>query len=235
MEDSARVLVIVPSRNRFDRLQYMLGEALRLSGGGADFAVCTDDDDPAPYGDLVSDRVAWFHGRRKSMCAWTNYAAAHPRACRYGYLASFGDDHVPRTRGWDGALPGAIEEAGGTGIAYGDDLHQGGDLPTAPVISRDITDALGWMCLPGLASKYCDDAWKILGGGAGCLLYEPEVVIEHVHPDAGKAPQDAVYVAGNESYPDDGHVFRAWTRAGAAADTDRVRQLMAARRRGVPA
>jgi hypothetical protein len=222
-----RILVIVPSRGRPERLSYMLGEALSLSGGTADFAVCTDEDDTSGYADPGSSRVLWFRGRRRSMCAWTNWAAAHPRACRYGYLASLGDDHVPRTQDWDGKLAAAIS---GTGIAYGDDLHQGEDLPTAPVISRDITDALGWMCLPGLASKYCDDAWKILGGGAGCLTYVPEVIIEHVHPDAGKAPQDATYADGNDAYEDDGRVFRAWSRAGAAADTDLVRQAMARRR-----
>lgn len=224
-----RILVIVPSRGRPDRLAYMLGEALSLSDGTADFAVCTDEDDTSGYADPGSSRVLWFRGRRRSMCTWTNWIAAHPRACRYGYLASLGDDHVPRTQDWDGKLAAAA----GTGIAYGDDLHQGEALPTAPVISRAITDALGWMCLPGLASKYCDDVWLRLGRDAGCLAYAPEVIIEHVHPDAGKAPHDPTYAAGNDAWQGDERVFRLWERTGAGIDAATVRCVMA--RQAVPA
>jgi hypothetical protein len=229
-----RILVIVPSRGRPERLRYMLKEALQLSDGSADFAVCTDSDDTSGYGDLCGDRVLWFRGSSRRMCAWTNYVAAHPRACRYGYLASLGDDHVPRTAGWDGALVSAITAAGGTGIAYGDDLHQGAALSTAPVISRDITDALGWMCLPGLASKFCDNVWMRLGTGSGCLSYVPGVVIEHVHPDAGKTAMDETYTAGYGTWEGDERVFRLWERTGAADDVRIVEQVMK-RRREVPA
>jgi hypothetical protein len=48
------------------------------------------------------------------------------------YLASLGDDHRPRTKGWDRRLIDAIESLGGApGIAYGDDKLQGAALPTA--------------------------------------------------------------------------------------------------------
>src|SRR5215469_9696333 len=119
--DGGRILVIVPSRQRPLRLTYMLDEALRLSGGAADFAGCTDDDDDSGYENPGDPRVLWFRGRRRSMCAWTNYVASHPRACRYSALGSFGDDHVPRTRDWDLMMAAGLA-APGTGIVYGDDL-----------------------------------------------------------------------------------------------------------------
>jgi hypothetical protein len=240
-----RSLWIVPSRGRPGRLAGMLDTALQLSSGIADFAVCTDDDDPdaagyeALRGRVPDGRVLWFTGRRRSMCAWTNYAAAHPRACRYSALGSMGDDHLPATRGWDLILAAALASPG-TGIAYGDDLHQRENLATAPLISRRITDALGWMCLPGLASKFCDNVWMVLGRGAGCLAYVPRVTIEHVHPDAGKTAMNGTYTRGYADYPGDEHVYRLWCGHGpgdehsaAAADIRTVRGALA-RCRPVP-
>jgi hypothetical protein len=232
-----RSLWIIPSRGRSARLAGTLEAALDLSSGQADFAVCTDDDDPDDgYGALPGlmppGRVLWFSGRRRSMCSWTNFAAAHPRACRYGSLGSMGDDHVPRTRDWDLVLAAALAVPG-TGIAYGDDLHQRGTLPTAPLISRVITDALGWMCLPGLEHMFCDNVWKRLGENAQCLAYVPRAVIEHLHPDAGKAAMDATYAGGYDAWPGDERVFRLWERNGAADDVATVKAAMA--RRTVPA
>jgi hypothetical protein len=231
-----RILVITPSRGRPDRLGYMLGETLGLSGPGTHVAVCTDNDDPHldGYDELAArarqdwpDRVFWHRGNRRNLASWTNYVVAWPRAARYGYLASFGDDHVPRTEGWDEQLIAAIRAGGGTGIAYGDDKHQHEALPTAPVISRDITDALGWMILPGLRHMYCDNVWRVLSELAGCRFYVPEVVIEHVHPDAGKAGMDATYQEGYNAYPDDQLVFDNWQGSGAVMrDVKRVKGAM---------
>ena len=89
-------------------------------------------------------------------------------------------------QGWDRLLLEALDKLGGEGIAYGNDLHQGEALPTAPVISSGIVGALGWMMGPGLKHMHVDDVWRDLGQAAGCLAYVPEVVIEHQHPDAGK-------------------------------------------------
>jgi hypothetical protein len=229
-----RILVITPSRGRPDRLAYMLQETLGLSGPGTHVAVCIDDDDPelAGYEELReavrhTGRVLWYRGRRKNMSDWTNYVVAHPRTTRYPYLASLGDDHVPRTAGWDEELIAAIEEHGGTGIAYGDDKHQHEALPTAPVISRDITDVLGWMILPGLRSKYADNVWRAISELAGCRFYVPEVIIEHVHPDAHKAVFDATYAEGNVSYDHDRAVFDNWQGSGAVMmDVKRVKGAM---------
>ena len=212
-----RILVITPSRGRPDRLAYMLQETLETSGPGTHVAVCIDDDDPelAGYDGLAASlqrtgRVFWLRGPRRNLVSWTNYVVHWPRAARYPYLASLGDDHVPRTHGWDEQLTDAIEAGGGTGIAYGDDKHQHEALPTAPVISRDITDALGWMMHPGLASKFCDDVWRVISELAGCRFYVPEVIIEHVHPDAGKAARDLTYEQGHADYPADRAVFDNW-------------------------
>jgi len=227
------LLVITPSRGRPERLAAMLDACLSLSGAGTDVAVGVDTDDPAlaAYRELESrweDRIFWWYGARRSLAGWTN-AIASNHAGEYRAYASLGDDHLPRTEGWDKALLGAIDGMGGTGISYGDDLLMGGNLCTAPVVSCDIVDALGWLALP-VISHYClDNAIKDIGEGAGCLAYCPDVITEHVHYANGKAPVDATYAdAGGftQDHPD-WHAYQQWRQEGMAADVATVKALMA--------
>jgi hypothetical protein len=233
---TGNLLVITPSRGRPGQLADMLDATLGTSGEGTHVAVGYDDDDPERdgYESLAREarsrwpgRTFWHRGPGRDMTRWTNHlAVSWPRAFRYRYLASLGDDHFPQTQGWDETLTAAIESVGGTGIAYGNDLHQRDRLPTAPVISTAIVRALGWMILPGLVSKYADNVWKDLGDGAGCLSYVPDVIIEHRHPDAGKAPVDDTYARGNAYYDADRVLYRAWAGGLRDDDVKTVRDVM---------
>ena len=140
---------------------------------------------------------------------------------------------MPRTSGWDWALLAAISRMGGTGIAYGDDGLQHENLPTAPVITTDITAALGWMFLPGLIHYWADNVWKDIAGQADCLAYLPEVMIEHLHPHAQKAQMDATY---DQAWPAGDHdqaFYGTWRNNRMAADVATVRALKEARRADV--
>jgi hypothetical protein len=224
------VLVIVPSRERPGRLALMITETLRTSRARTAIAVCCDDDDPArgAYESLQAlhgpdPRVRWHYGPRQTLAGWTNQIAASPPAREFTAVASLGDDHLPQTDGWDEILLAALTAQGG-GLAYGDDLHQGSALPTAPLIATAAVTALGWMCLPGCEHYCIDDAWLALFGAAGLLAYRGDVVIEHVHPDAGKAPADRTYAdAVRQYWGADRAAFLAWRYSGAyTADVDHV-------------
>lgn len=111
----------------------------------------------------------------------------------YGFM---GDDHLPATPGWDKALCDAL--AGKTAaLAYGNDLLQGERIPTAVAMTASIPRTLGYMAPPELAHLYVDNFWSDLGQGLGALTYLPDVIIEHLHPVAGKAEWDAGYRAVN--------------------------------------
>ena len=224
------LLVITPSRGRPGRLREMLAAALSLSEAETEIAVALDNDDLESYdlyecvqlpGDTRpadgAPRVIWHHGPRDTLTGWTNKLAVQ-YAGQYRALASLGDDHIPRTPGWDTLLLAAIDAMGGTGIAYGDDGIFGQGLPTAPVISADIVKALGWMCLPACRHMAVDLAWKDIGLGAGCLAWVPEVTVEHVHPAAGKAQWDATYAASEAGKEEDRAAYFAWKDSGGLAD-----------------
>ena len=86
---------------------------------------------------------------------------------------------------------------------------------------------LGWMMLPTCEHMYVDTAVLALGQAAGRIAYCPSVVVEHLHPLAGKADWDDSYRASNadERYAADQAAYEAWRTDGLAADAAAVRAL----------
>lgn len=125
-------------------------------------------------------------------------------------IVKMDDDHWPVTIGWDVQYLNALATLGGTGVVYGNDLFQGERLPTVPGISTNIVRELGWYAPPQLQHWHCDDFWRELGQRSGRLLYLQDTIIEHRHPQAGKAQRDAVYAAGGENAERIAADGRAW-------------------------
>lgn len=137
-----------------------------------------------------------------------------------------GDDHRPRTQGWDTAYLDALRELG-TGIVYGDDLLQRGNLPTQCAMTPDIIRALGFMAPPVFTHLYIDNYWLQLGLRAKCIRYLPNVVVEHCHPVAGKAQWDEGYarVNNSEMYAKDARAFRDYLEGPIVGDGRKVWDL----------
>jgi len=234
----ADLAVITPSRGRPQQLAELELAIHTTTAGSVEIWVGLDNDDKADYWSVcrvvpAAFRVHAYRGERRSLSAWTNHLAQQaidsPDPPRY--LASLGDDHRPRGD-WNLKLIEAIEAMpGGVGIAYGNDLLQGPDLPTAWVVSADLVRAVGWMMLPTCAHMYVDNAVLELGRAAGCIAYRPDVVIEHLHPAAGKAAWDDSYRASNAAarHQADRQAFDAWRGAGLAGDAVKVKALVEAR------
>lgn len=230
----ADLVVITPSRGRPRQLREMLEAIAATAIGSVQVSIGVDEDDPADYlGTLQGfDAVEAVMCRqsRKSLCGWTNRLAAQalydetpPR-----YLASLGDDHRPRTKGWDLKLIEAIEALPGPGFAYGRDLFQDKNMPTAWVASAEVVRALGWMMLPTCAHMYVDNAILELGKASGRIAYRPDVIIEHLHPVAHKAAWDESYRESNvdERYAADRLAFETWRDNQLAADVAVVEALV---------
>jgi hypothetical protein len=222
--------VIVPSRGRPGNIA-RLAKAFRETGAGpaVELLVAVDLDDPAlpeyrrVYEAGGVDTLAV--GQRQGLAGWTNQLALD-RVGHVFAVTSLGDDHVPRTHGWAQRFLGELR-AMGSGFVYGDDGLQGERLPTAVAVTSDIVSTLGWLCLPELRHLYVDDVWRELGRAAGRIRYLPDVLIEHMHPFAGKAQLDAGYREVNAAGHADADrlVFEAWMRDGLAADVARLRAL----------
>lgn len=228
----ADLAVITPTRGRPGRFAELAAAIRDTAALNTVLIGYVDDDDPDrdAYLSQAGGLVFIVIGPRQTLSGWTNlgaraalFAPERPR-----YLASLGDDHRPRTPGWDRHLVDAIEDQlDGPGIAYGNDLYQGAALPTAWVVSADVVDAVGWMMLPACQHMYVDTAVRALGQAAERIVYCPSVIVEHRHPLAGKAGWDASYRESNAAarYAADQAAYEAWVRDQLATDAATVRNL----------
>ena len=188
------LLLIVPSRKRPQSCDELL-TAFEETAEDADILFGIDDDDKSEYSSRVLEKASI--NPRLRMGGTLNLLATQ-NADKYEFLSFMGDDHRPRTQGWDKILSDAIGER--PGVAYGDDLLQGANLPTAVTMSAEIVRRIGYMVPPVLVHMYMDNFWRDFGVKIGNLQYRADVVIEHMHYLAGKAINDLQYQEVNASH-----------------------------------
>jgi hypothetical protein len=228
------LVTIVPSRGRPQAAAEMVTafERTRTASTHLVFAVDRDDPKLEEYISLllVAPRtwVDIFVAPAPSTMVKTLNAAALQFAPKSIAVAFMGDDHRPRTSGWDHHYLHALRMLNGTGMVYGNDLFQGVNIPTQIAITANIVRALGHMAPPTLTHLYVDNYWRDLGRAAECITYLPNVAVEHLHPFAGKAAMDDGYLRVNAPamYDADGAAYRSYVADGhLTADIQKVRAL----------
>lgn len=223
---TADLLVIIPSRGRPEAIADLWECWKATADGCAQLLVCLDEDDRTQFDYPWTDEITFTLGMRNGFAPRLSDEASH-MAPHYFALASWGDDHRPRTPGWDTALVEALG-ALGTGFAYGDDGFQHEELPTACAMTSDIVQTLGWMTPPGLEHLFVDRFWRDAGEELDRITYLPEVSIEHMHPAAGKADWDPLWTEANapDRYAQDGEAYEFYKLTQMDEDLDKLRVLL---------
>jgi hypothetical protein len=184
------------------------------------FAI-SDDEDPGSYDVplVIVPRREWMNEVLQS--AVDRILAETPPTL----LGFIGDDNRFRTRGWDTSISDALSRGG---FAHCNDLHRH-DIPTHVFATTEIVKVLGYFGLRGCRHLYLDSAWMVLGNGAGCITYLPDVIIEHLHPFIGKGEMDDSYRASNSPamYDHDLGVFQHWLQTDAEKDIEIVKATLA--------
>jgi len=222
--------VIVPSRGRPQNIADLVEAWDATTTGLAKLFVAVDDDDPRldDYMDLAAtwdldQHVLTIRKSPGSMVAALNQVAVRvaPRRFALGFM---GDDHRPRTIGWDQHVVLALTELG-TGIVSGSDGYRTDQLPTWCAMTSNIVRTLGYMAPPNLVHMYVDNAWQTLGTALGKYRFLPDVLVEHLHPLAGKSAMDAGYARVNSAgvYARDEAAYVAWVRDDMPAAVERLR------------
>jgi hypothetical protein len=208
------ISLIVPTRGRpaaarrlLDSLAATAAEPDRLE------AVLYVDRDDAPSRaiDHPGLRVVRRIGRRATMGRMT---AACLAATAGQYCMLLNDDVVCRTDGWDARLVEAFERfADGVALVWCNDLFRGRRIPNFPALSRTACRVMGGLCPAAYRRDYIDthllDVFcKLKALGHDRLAYLPDVVIEHLHHQAGKAAPDATSVKARQAA--DELTFIAW-------------------------
>jgi hypothetical protein len=194
---TAPLLVIVPTRGRPQNAARLVKAFAETDSLNADllFVVDQDDSELHAYREAAPRLLAHQGETGTGMVAGLNWAAGL-YADVYDHIGFMGDDHIPRTPGWDAHVLGALNSPWPQ-VVYGNDLFQSERLPTAAFLPSRMVRALGFMAPPALRHLYVDDFWLELGRALGGLRYLPDIVIEHIHPAAGKTSMDARYAAVN--------------------------------------
>jgi len=133
-----------------------------------------------------------------------------PDYMRFAAFTIF-ETNYPFYRLFMGAVALAMQPLG---VVYCNDLHQGEKLPTAAFVDAEIVRRLGYVVPPTIQHLYMDNYFRSLGEGLGTLTYLPDVVIEHMHPHAGKAEMDDGYrqVNSTDAYREGLKAYRSYCR-----------------------
>ena len=224
------MVVIVPSRGRPDNFKRLAERWLEWDTNAL-LAVKVDDDDPTAeqYLDIASQlgsEIGLTIAPRKRL-APTLSEAAFMYTDFFTYIGFMGDDHLPQTRGWENILQNAMQSSNPS-IVYGNDLHQGANIPTEVFMSASIIKKRGYMCPPGFVHLYLDNVWKLWGEGIERLQHFDNVIIEHLHPAGGKAEWDERYLEVNsdDMYNHDREAFNDYVTNQLDQDLASLRELI---------
>jgi hypothetical protein len=230
----AELIILVPTRGRPQNVAPII-EAWRETGAfgdGGELIFIIDADDPACAEYQQEIRESPY--RCISFLIESEWRPLVPKLNRVALslaelgdtpLGFMGDDHLPRTEGWVGEYLRALETS--PSIVSTPDGFRRDDLPTHWAMSAEIVRALGRMVPATVSHLYCDNSVRDLAIGAGIYSWLPDILIEHMHPLAGKAQVDPGYIHVNsaERYGQDMASYAIWKYRGEARDIEKVRAL----------
>lgn len=231
----AELTIMVPTRGRPHSVKPMY-EAWKETGAfeeQADLVFLIDADDPRYpeyQREICELPVYGFNGGVSFLTssAWLpmvpklNAAATASAKLSDTPLGFMGDDHRPRTDGWVRLYLKTL--ASGPAVVSGPDGFRKDTLPTHWVMSASIVRALERMVPAPVAHMYCDNSVRDLALAAGIYRWLPDLLVEHMHPLAGKGEDDEGYAAVNsaEQYSADLLPYVMWTYRQKRADAATV-------------
>jgi hypothetical protein len=209
--------ILVPTRGRPQNLTRLWQAFLDTCECETRLVAIVDRDDPelrayqAIYRQLEDEPMFRMGIGPRLRLGPTLNVAAPKWAARSDAVGFMGDDHLPRTAGWDGRYLDELKRLG-TGLVYGNDRIQQAALPTQVAMTSDIILATGHMVPAGALHLWLDNAWLALGRALDAITYLPDVIVEHLHPIAGRAQWDAGYAEANTDARSDADraVFERW-------------------------
>jgi GT2 family glycosyltransferase len=116
------------------------------------------------------------------------------------YIMLMNDDAVFRTKDWDLRVIDVFSKfQDDIAFVYCNDLDQGANVPTFPILSRRVCELLGGVCPTGYLNLHIEshiiDIFKQLKHyGHNRIVYLSDVIIEHLHYSIGKSGHDETYL-----------------------------------------
>lgn len=221
--------LIVPSRGRPHNIE-RLNKALQETEAKVDLYVGVDPDDEKLQGykdmaDKYQFKLVVADKREKFGPTLNRIALSI--ASDYEYIAWMGDDHLPKTHGWDQRYREALDSVG-VGVVYGNDLVMGETIATELAMTSNIVKTLGYAVPEGFVHLYIDNYFMDLARAIDRLIYLPDVIVQHMHPVAGHAQEDQTYIEANspENWTNDRIRFEEYKKNELKGDANKLWKLI---------
>jgi len=194
--------ICVPTRNRPNSIKRLVKSIIDTTANldRIEILFRIDEDDVlSPEAiDSLSNQVTikTFVGPKKCLSDLWDDMWPHVSSPR---LHMMGDDVIYRTYGWDNAILAIMPNPTEYPLfVYGNDLNQGKNIATLPIVSAKWAEILGYFVPLGYSKDYCDThlheiAQKVEEKGFHVMTYLNNIIFEHLHPTINKAPVDSTY------------------------------------------
>lgn len=184
--------LLTPTRGRPQALQEMADSVRATSTRPVEILAYVDDDDPYLEQYEATTGVGVTVGPRIMLSECWNVLA---RKAEGDFLHMSSDDIRFRTPGWDSIIKDTFENfPDRIACVYGRDGIHDEKLATHGFISRRWYETVGYFTWPEFPCDFADTWLHDVAQMIGRLIYQPDVLIEHLHPIAGKAEWDQTHL-----------------------------------------
>lgn len=221
-----KIAVVLPVRDggtgRSNRLKSCLDSYSIFTEGLSDIHIILDEDDYHNYDYLdnygfISKSIV---SQNLTLMEKINSVAVD-LAEQYKYVAFLGDDIIFRTQ-WESSFIGFLSTVD-FGLVYGNDFLQGERLATHPCVTSNMIRAVGFFGCPALVHNFFDNYWMEIVSQVGEIKYFPNVIMEHMHPNIGKASHDHISLNINNKMADDYTRFAHYMADNRQSDIEKIR------------
>lgn len=191
-----RLLVRMPTRGRPAQAIRVLQLYRDMAGAPVTIEVVIDEDDAAMRSSDVIQRIIALGcvltvGRHRNKIEAVNGG----RIADWDILLLASDDMVPVRHGYATEVLWEMEKHWPhlDGAVFFDDGYAHNRCCTLPIMGRRLYDQFGYVYEEAYRSLCCDVEQTAVLRSMNRLVYVPRMIIEHKHPAAGKATDDATY------------------------------------------
>jgi len=221
-----KILWIVPSRNRPEKLERFLNSWIATTSGLADMLIALDDDDSScdhlfkKFPSVIWEKNPKIEG--VSFLAILN-SVANRYVDHYKYLGFNEDDCIFHTSNYEARFISKMKELGKNAIVYGDDMINKKGRIYFPVMDSSIVKRLGYMVPPTLRCMYADDFWRDMSKSLGAVFRFDDVKIQHLHYTRENGIADAISVDVNNSQSRDASAYETYMQTTFALDMEKLK------------
>jgi hypothetical protein len=199
---SSPLLLRMPTRGRPSQALQVLARYRELAESHVAIEVVIDEDDDTMMDPMVLERLCALDctiavGRHSSKIDAVNGG----RVDDWEILVLASDDMCPVVPAWDRRIVEQMDRhfPMRDGLVYFNDGYQkdhhreGPILCTLPIMGRHFWELFGYVYYPGYGSLFSDDEQTRVAHAMKRAVFVDDIIIEHRHHAAGKAPHDGLY------------------------------------------